>query len=184
MRPEAVGVRAVTERVDDYTAARREVAGLYDSSRVAVYRYLLGIGLENGQAEEVTQEAFLRLYAALRNGEFIANLKGWLFQVAHNLALDILKRRRPEVALSDWAAAALTERSSSAEEKLIENEWQESFQREMQSLSKRQRLCLELRAQGLRYQEIAELLDIKTSTVAELLRRGFERLRKWNQCRT
>jgi len=67
---------------------------------------------------------------------------------------------------------------------LIENEWQESFQREMQSLSKRQRLCLELRAQGLRYQEIAELLDIKTSTVAELLRRGFERLRKWNQCRT
>ena len=70
-----------------------------------------------------------------------------------------------------------------AEKQLLEKEWNESFQREIQSLSKRQRLCLELRAQGLRYEEIAKLLNIKSSTVAELLRRGFERLRKWNQCR-
>jgi RNA polymerase sigma-70 factor (ECF subfamily) len=97
--------------------------------------------------------------------------------------MDVIKHKRPEAEWSDTIAAALVENGVGAEKELLVKEWNESFQREIQSLSKRQRLCLELRAQGLRYEEIAKLLNIKTSTVAELLRRGFERLRRWNQCR-
>ena len=73
---------------------------------------------------------------------------------------------------------------SSAEQKLIEREWMESFGEAMKHLSERQRLCLELRSQGLRYREIADVLEIEISTAAEYVRRGIEELKKWNQSRS
>jgi RNA polymerase sigma-70 factor (ECF subfamily) len=60
----------------------------------------------------------------------------------------------------------------------------ESFGEAMKNLSERQRLCLELRSQGLRYRDIAEVLEIQISTAAEYVRRGIEELRKWNRCRS
>jgi DNA-directed RNA polymerase specialized sigma24 family protein len=53
----------------------------------------------------------------------------------------------------------------------------------MQNLSRQQRLCLELRGQGLQYRQIAEVLQVRTSTVGEFLRRGIKQLRRWNECR-
>ncbi|MGD0300271.1 MAG: RNA polymerase sigma factor [Bryobacteraceae bacterium] len=176
-------MESVIDRVNGSQTARQQVTELYEASRAGVLRYLLSSGLDQGRAEEVMQEAFLRLYSALQSGEELTNARGWLFRVAHNLAMDSIKHRRPEAEWSDTIAAALVENGVGAEKELLQKEWNESFQCEIQSLSKRQRLCLELRAQGLRYEEIAKLLNIKNSTVAELLRRGFERLRKWNQCR-
>jgi RNA polymerase sigma-70 factor (ECF subfamily) len=173
----------VIDQVADTMTARQQVTELYESSRAGVLRYLLSSGLDAGRAEEVMQEAFLRLYSALESGEELTNPRGWLFRVAHNLAMDGIKHRRPEAEWSETIASGLVETGVGAEKELLQKEWNQSFQLEIQSLSKRQRLCLELRAQGLRYEEIAKLLDIKSSTVAELLRRGFERLRKWNQCR-
>jgi RNA polymerase sigma-70 factor (ECF subfamily) len=175
---------SVIEQVAGAETARQQVTELYEASRGGVLRYLLSNGLDAGRAEEVMQEAFLRLYSALQSGEELTNPRGWLFRVAHNLAMDVIKHSRPEAEWSDTIAGAPVEAGVGAEKELLEKEWNESFQREIQSLSKRQRLCLELRAQGLRYEEIAKLLNVKSSTVAELLRRGFERLRKWNQCRT
>ncbi len=61
----------------------------------------------------------------------------------------------------------------------------ESFGEAMKNLSpKGRRLCLELRSQGLRYCDIAEVLEIRISTAAEYVRRGIEELRKWNKCRS
>ena len=49
---------------------------------------------------------------------------------------------------------------------------------EIERLSVQQRACLELRAQGLRYREIGEIIGISTSAVGEFLRRAIERLRE------
>ena len=67
---------------------------------------------------------------------------------------------------------------------MIEREWMKGFVQAMKQLSERQRLCLELRSQGLRYREIAELLEIEISTVAEYVLRGIEELKKRNRCRS
>jgi len=73
---------------------------------------------------------------------------------------------------------------ASAEQDLIERETLEGFREAMEHLSERQRLCLELRTQGLPFREIAEVLDIQISTAAEYVRRGIEELKKWNRCRS
>jgi len=53
------------------TALQEQVSRLFEEARDDVYRYLLTLGLYPPQAQEATQEVFLRLYATLRKGEDI-----------------------------------------------------------------------------------------------------------------
>jgi RNA polymerase sigma-70 factor (ECF subfamily) len=64
-----------------------EVAGLFDQLRDRLLRYLLSLGLSIADGEEVVQEVFLALFQHLRRGKPRHNLRGWVFQVAHNLGL-------------------------------------------------------------------------------------------------
>ena len=162
---------------------RQLVADLYTAARDGVYHYLLACGLDAARSQEVTQEAFLRLYAVLREGGAIENPRGWVYRVAHNLAMDTLERSAREYVFSDAAAQTVADLSKSAEDELVEKEWLEGFRDVLNQLSKQQRLCLELRAQGLQYREIADVLQIRTSTVGEFLRRAIKQVRKWNRCR-
>jgi RNA polymerase sigma-70 factor, ECF subfamily len=103
--------------------------------------------------------------------------------VAHNLAVDTVGSTSRETALSDALVATLASRDHGAERTLLEKEWRSGFQAAFQNLSKQQRLCLELRAEGLRYREIAAALGIQTSTVGRFLQRAVTRLKKWSKDR-
>jgi RNA polymerase sigma-70 factor (ECF subfamily) len=158
---------------------RREVAALYATTREGVIRYLVTAGMDTDTAEEATQDAFIRLYTTLRDGEEIRKPRNWVYKVAHNVALNAVRRNSAHSAFDEAMEATIASAESSAEDQLIEKEWLESFRAAVNRLSERQRMCLELRAQGLRYRDIAEVLEISISTAAEFVRRGIEELRKW-----
>jgi RNA polymerase sigma-70 factor, ECF subfamily len=65
----------------------QEVISLFDQLRTSLLRYLLSFGLSVQDSEEVVQEAFLALFRDLRAGKSRRHLRGWVFRVAHNLAL-------------------------------------------------------------------------------------------------
>jgi RNA polymerase sigma-70 factor (ECF subfamily) len=165
------------------TRERQLVADLYAESQTNIYEYLVTLGCAPDTAQEITQEAFLRLYMVLRAGKAIEHPKAWVYRVAHNLACDAAKCTSQETVLSDALVARLSGRDKGAEHALLECERREGFQAAFQNLSKQQRLCLELRADGLRYREIAAALGIRTSTVGRFLGRAMSRLRKWEQDR-
>jgi RNA polymerase sigma-70 factor (ECF subfamily) len=167
--------------IDGSTTERQLVADLYTSSQNRVYEYLVMLGCAPDSAQEITQEAFLRLYMVLRAGKAIEYPKAWVYRVAHNLAFDTAQCNSREAVLSDVHMATLASRDQGAEQRLLDREWQEGLQAEFQNLSKQQRLCLELRAEGLRYREIAVALGIQTSTVGRFLGRAMTRLKKWNK---
>src|ERR1700683_4412757 len=73
-----------------------EVVALFDQLRAPVLRYLLSFGIAVPDAEEIVQEVFLALFQHLRQGKSRANLQGWLFKVAHNLALKNRMRSRKQ----------------------------------------------------------------------------------------
>src|SRR6476620_957729 len=78
------------------SALQDRVGRLFEEARDDVYRYLLTLGLYPPQAQEATQEVFLRLYATLRKGEQIQSPRAWIFRVAHNLGLKIRTRQYSE----------------------------------------------------------------------------------------
>ena len=65
----------------------REVMKLFEQFRDPLLRYELSFGIPVHDAEEVTQEVFVSLFRHLQLRRSRQNLRGWIFRVAHNLAL-------------------------------------------------------------------------------------------------
>lgn len=154
------------------------VAELYSAARQGVFRYLVCLGLDAERAQDVTQEAFLRLLAAVRDGKHVSSPKSWVYRVAHNLAMDALEGDSRVSQYSEAVAETIRSLDKNAEQEMIEREWMEGFEKAVGRLSRQQRQVLELRAEGLRYREIADVLEVRTSTVGEFLRRAIHGLRK------
>ena len=154
------------------------VAGLFQELREDVYRYLLSLGLYPPQAQEATQEVFLRLYATLQKGEKIQSPKGWIFRVAHNLGLKVRSRQENEAPFDPALEASLATATADPEQDLLDRERTLRFHHAVESLSEQQRRCLFLRMEGLRYPEIGSTLGISASAVGEFLRRAMVRVEK------
>ena len=155
-----------------------QVAQLFEEARDDVYRYLLSLGLYPPQAQEGTQEVFLRLYTTLKKGEEIQNPRGWIFRVAHNLGLKMRARQSSQAPYDPDLESRLTGRASDPEQNLLEREQSLRFHQAVERLSEQQRRCLLLRLEGLRYPEIGSVLGISPSAVGEFLRRAIARLKK------
>ena len=155
----------------------RAVAELFVNLRAPVYRYVLSIVHEPAEAEDATQEAFLKLFSALRRGENVNNAAGWVFRVAHHLAID---RRRQNGHMERMDPEALDRLASAApatpEEATAERERQRALASALPSLSPQERRCLNLRAEGLRYREIAKTLRVSISSVETFLARAVKKL--------
>jgi RNA polymerase sigma-70 factor (ECF subfamily) len=166
------------------TVTAETLATLFDELRTPLYRYILSLGLSPHDADEVAQETFLRLHRHLLSDGAPADdgpLRGWVFRVAQNLAHDYRRRAIPRAAqsLDDSAAARqAVDRDEGPEQRLLTDERAARVQAAMQALPARQQQCLRLRAEGLRYREIAEVLQLSVSTVADLIRQALTRLGK------
>ncbi|HLK47075.1 MAG TPA: sigma-70 family RNA polymerase sigma factor [Bryobacteraceae bacterium] len=159
------------------TPLDKQVTHAFEECRDDVYRYLLTLGLTPPHAQDAAQEVFLRLYLALRKGESIQNLRGWVFRVAHNLGLDWRAKERTE-PLNAGSEALLRDLRPPADAGLIERERMKQIAEAWKTLSAQQRQCLYLRSEGLKYREIAAALGISISTVREFLTRAIARLQK------
>jgi RNA polymerase sigma-70 factor (ECF subfamily) len=153
----------------------QRVGALYEELRMDVYRYVLALGLPPPMAQDITHDSFIRLYETLYRSASVENARAWLLRVAHNLAINAVTSKSFATAELNVAEAAITH---TAEDRLIEAERRQRLRAEISRLSTQQRACLELRAQGLRYREIADIIGISTSAVGEFLRRAISRLRE------
>ena len=147
-----------------------------------VLRYVLAILGDRGTAEDVTQDVFLRLYVSLRRGEDIVHIRAWVFQVAYRLTMDVIRATRNVKFVEDDVATLVFDRmpdtSANPEESLLESEQRNDLLAAFDCLSPQERNCLNLRAEGLSYGEIASVLGIRSSSVGNFLARGICRLRK------
>lgn len=159
--------------------AEREVIRLFDQSRTPLFRYVLSLGLSVHDSEEIIQEVFMALFRHLQLGKSRQNLRGWVFSVAHNLALRCRQKnqRRPDgVNAKDSAAGDYRDASPNPEELVILTQRQQRLHAVMEALPHRDRCCLRLRAEGLRYREIARAMGISLGAVSASLARSIERL--------
>jgi RNA polymerase sigma-70 factor, ECF subfamily len=157
-----------------------KVIAHFEQLRVPVFRYLLRKTHDTGRAEELTQEAFLRLCRHLQEGRPLENPKAWLFTVANNLAIDTQRQESNITNLDERTWREIEESRSGSqpnpERIVLQDERLDRLHVSVLNLTHLQRECLHLRAEGLRYREIAELMGISISTVADAVRRATVRL--------
>lgn len=157
-------------------AVEQEVVELFDQLRDRLLRYLLGFSLAVPDSEDIIQETFLALFQHLRRGKSRQHLRGWLFRVAHNLALKHQRTRRDSKNIPESLTAAENSAINPApnpEDQFAINQTQNRVMAVLQALPEQNRRCLYLRAEGLRYREIAEVLDMSLGSVSICLERSL-----------
>jgi len=144
----------------------------------ALYRFLRHCGATEAVAEDLSQEAFLRLNNHLAMGRPGQNIRAWLFRVAYHLWIDRLRAEKRETPMAGetWElwSQALRDSSPGAEEELLARERREWLRAAVLGLSEVERQALHLRADGLQYREIAEVLGLGYWPVVEAVRRALD----------
>lgn len=153
-----------------------EVTTLYRELRKPLLRFLVCLGLSVDEAQDVVQDAFLSLQQHLAAGASQENIRSWLFRVAHNRARNRQKsyERRCSEPLDREADTMVHE--ATPERAVLEKEKFLRLRSAVRLLSEPERECLLLRAGGLRYREIAEVLEMATSTVSDTVERAIKKL--------
>ena len=164
---------------DDDLLLRRFAGGDSNAARVLMDRHvhrilrlaksMLG---ETGDAEEVTQEAMLRLWKVApqwKPGK--AKVSTWLWRVASNLCID---RLRAQSTISIDSIDEPEDGLPSVDEKLLSNDRAAALSQALEKLPPRQRAAVALRhLEGLSNKEIAELLGTSIDAVESLIARGI-----------
>jgi RNA polymerase sigma-70 factor (ECF subfamily) len=159
------------------------VVRLFDECRLPLHRYVGSFGIGSLDTEDVVQDVFLSLFRHLQQGKSQRNLKGWLFTVAHNLALKQRTRaRRHRDHFESSARAEPIDPAISPERELVLAERQARLLRVLRALPELDRRCLYLRAEGSRYREIAELTGLSLGAVSKSLTRSFLRMENADEC--
>jgi len=157
----------------------REVIWLFEQHRNSILRYTLSFGITVHDGEEVTQEVFLALFRHLQMGKSRRNLRGWIFRVAHNLALKQREANscRHGARETDWSLAERqADPSPNPEEHASAAQRRRKLLSIFDALPEEDRWCLRLRAEGLKYREIAQVVGISLGGVSVSLTRSIRRM--------
>jgi RNA polymerase sigma-70 factor, ECF subfamily len=158
------------------TSGASEATALYRELRKPLLRYLVCLGLSSDEAQDVVQDAFLLLHRHLSAGGSQENIRGWLFRVAHNQARNRQNRYDRNFSAASEAQLDSVSHDATPERAVLEKEKFQRLGKAMRLLSANERECLLLRAAGLRYREIGEVLGIATSTVGDTVDRAVKKL--------
>jgi RNA polymerase sigma-70 factor, ECF subfamily len=146
----------------------------------AVYRYLAGAFGREEDAEEVTQEAFLRLHQALMARVVIESPRAWALTVARRLMLDRLRHEhgasRRTVTVGAEVLEAVRDSAPTPEDTLAARRRRVALTHAVRDLTDLERQCLYARAEGLTLREIGEVVNMDLRRVAEVVARSVRTL--------
>lgn len=130
-------------------------------------------------AEDMTQEAFVRLWQSADRYEPNAKLMTYLYRITANLCLDA-RRRRARRPQTEWDDQMNTPSPSPDPGQVLEGgEVADRIARAVADLPERQRLAvIFLRYEGLNYRQIADTMDLSVSAADSLIARAMANLRK------
>ncbi|MBD3266027.1 sigma-70 family RNA polymerase sigma factor [bacterium] len=170
----------------------REVAG---GSRAAfellvqrwdrrMFNYLLRCAHGREEAEDLRQELFLRVYLRAKTFQEGKPFQPWIYRIATNLVIDKVARKRtmkPEERADMEEASTFNQLKSNpdARGRVNRGELSNLVQKALERLPSEQKIALVMRHfEGLRFEEIARILDVSESTLKSRVYRGLSALKE------
>jgi len=160
---------------------------LLQKYRSPLVNFLNRMVRDQGTAEDLAQEVFLRVYRARNQYTPSAKFTTWLFRIATNLALNSVRDNRHErmgISLDapadgdDSAPLELPAREKRIDERMIERDRVERIRRAIWTLPEKQRAAVVLhKYEEMDYDEIAGILECSEGALKSMLFRAYETLR-------
>ena len=153
-------------------------AWLVESYQGPVYRLALRMGLSPADAEEAAQNAFLAAWRGLPSFRGEANFSTWLYRLASNAAVDVLRREKKYENQWDIEDLQRPDAAPSPQEQLERQDTRQAVRAAMAALPAEFRQVLVLRyLQEMSYQEIAQALALPEGTVKSRINRAKGQLK-------
>jgi RNA polymerase sigma-70 factor (ECF subfamily) len=172
----------VQQVLDGDTNAFEELVLEYEKK---VYNVALRMVNNQEDAEDITQEAFIKAYNSLSGFRGDSKFSVWLTRIVSNMCLDLIRSRgrRPTISLSvededgENVELEISDMRQSPETLMDQQLTKESVRRGLKQLPDEYREILLLREiQGLSYEEISAALDLEVGTVKSRIYRGRKKL--------
>lgn len=161
--------------------ALRQFAQFVREHETSIFTYVLRMVGSKEDAEDITQEALYQAYRTWMqvDPEAAGGYVKWCYRIAHNLAIDALRRKKPR-ALEDEEIDRTADTRSPRPEEVYEHRVTAGHIREgIQALEEKYREVLILRYQeDMSYEEIARVLDLPVSTIETRIHRAKKMLRE------
>ena len=160
-----------------------EASALFATHRDRIYRYVLTLVHNPAEAEDLTQDTFLRAYSHRDSLRDPSAVRGWLYRIATHACLDRLRQRRAQVSLDDEEGGRTIDSASAESPSALEIAEREQtgacVQRCLDFLSDSYRAVILLHeAHSLTAPEIAGLLGENLGTVKIRLHRARRKLQE------
>ena len=172
--PVAPDPRPVDEEDALLEWARHEVTSLYLERAAEFRNYAIALAHDEELALDALQEAFMRYFVALCDGTRIHSPRAWVYRVMHNYLSDRQKEYRARHETSIERISTRSCRRNDVEGKCLQHELLGLVRR---TLTTREYACFRLRSDGLRYDEIAATLRVRSGTVGALMSRALRKMR-------
>jgi RNA polymerase sigma-70 factor (ECF subfamily) len=158
---------------------------LLEKHRASLIHFLFRMVQNHAIAEELAQEAFLRVYRSRATYEPTAKFTTWLFRIATHLALNWLRdgkgergQERLDDVSGDLPMRQVYDRRPSVEQHLLSQVRVEEIRRAIAALPEKQRAAVLMhKYEEMEYSQIARVLSCSESAVKSLLFRAYESLR-------
>jgi len=158
---------------------RAAFAALYDKCIEQVYRHVYYRAPSQSDAEDITQEVFIRAWKAINKYKKTgAPFVAWLLAIAHNLIVDYYKARKKLVSLEEAAAFSQTDETSP--EAMTEASLNRSYIKNaiFKLKGEKQKVILMRFIDGFSYGEIAKVLNKSEGAVRVIQYRALNDLRR------
>ena len=161
----------------DPVAARTFIEGLFARHRGEIYAYLVRMLRDPELAADLTQDAFIRAYRAYADLDDLAKARAWLYQIAHRVALDEIRRRKI-IRFVPWSGESRGA-APSAERVVLDTRLTGDLERALRRIPERQRSALLLaEVHEMTGLELAAALGTSHVAARALLTRARESLRR------
>jgi len=168
---------------------RDEFAQLVDAYSGPIYRMAMKMLGDGQDAEDVLQNTFLNAFKHIRSFEGRSTLATWLYRIAANEALMMIRKQRPETTLTDtsleddegedYSPVQFVDWCCLPEDELLSSEARSRLDRAIQRLPERLRIVFILRdLEGLSIEETSQALDLSQTAVKTRLLRARLNLRE------
>ncbi len=152
---------------------------VYKSASGFVYNVALRVTRNSADAEEVTQDVFMKIYRGLKGFGFRSSFKTWVYRITVNTAINSFRRsaQKENVHMDYDSIAESLPGNTTTADAAIQHDNEAALNVLLELLNPEYRACLVLREiEGLSYQEIADSLRVPVNTVRSRLKRAREAL--------
>jgi RNA polymerase sigma-70 factor (ECF subfamily) len=175
------GVRSDIELLEAFcTGDERAFAELYTRYKGEIYTFCLRmLGGNSAEAGDAFQETFIKVYEKRDTFRYGENVRGWLYMIARNVALNVYRSKPPEETIEYHQNLHQTDRRLSPEFSGEQNSLREALEEAIAKLPMEFREPFILREfDGLGYQEISDITATSISVTKVRIHRAKQRLRK------